>query len=202
MMIDLLKSQVNMFSLIINLLVLFCVFALLVSILVDFVEFQSKKNVKKEKKSLVETGTMLLFFLGFYSLLRLRIGYLDFDYSIIKIILVFLGSIILLLGCLTNIRGRIFLGHNWANQIKIYHDHSLIKNGPYRFIRHPLYASIIWMFLGASLIYFNYLALLATLCIFIPFMYWRGTQEEKLLSQEFSEYKNYQSKVGMFFPKL
>ena len=86
MMIDLLKSQVNMFSLIINLLVLFCVFALLVSILVDFVEFQSKKNVKKEKKSLVETGTMLLFFLGFYSVFKgFQVPDCDFHVCFIKV---------------------------------------------------------------------------------------------------------------------
>ena len=113
-----------------------------------------------------------------------------------------IGLLILIIGCIINIIGRINLGKNWSNQIKIYDDHSLVSNGVYKIVRHPLYASIIWMFFGASLIYSNYLAFLANLIIFIPFMYYRAKQEETLLKNEFIDYKDYQIKVGMFFPKL
>lgn len=186
----------------INLVVLLCVFAVLVSVLIDFVEFQARSGVKKEKRSLVETGTMVLFFVGFYSLLRFSVGRFEVSLVELKIILIVAGLLLIIIGCLVNISGRLFLGKNWANQIKIYQDHSFISSGPYRFIRHPLYASIIWMFFGASFVYSNYLACLANLLIFIPLMYLRAKQEEALLSQEFSDYRDYQKKVGLFFPKL
>jgi len=101
-----------------------------------------------------------------------------------------------------NVRGRFNLGKNWSNQIKIYQDHYLVSSGVYHFVRHPLYGSIIWMFFGASLVYLNYLALLSNVLIFIPAMYFRAKQEEKMLMQEFPEYKEYQKRVGMFFPKF
>ena len=191
-----------MINIIANLIVLACVFAIFMAVLVDFVEFHHKAGVKKNKKSSVETGGMILFFLGFYSLLRFDIGRFDISSSLFQYFFIMLGLLLLIFGCYINIRGRFFLGKNWANQIKIYQDHKFISSGPYRFVRHPLYASIIWMFFGACLVYCNYLTLLSTIFIFIPFMYLRAKQEEKLLSQEFAEYKNYQKKVGLFFPKF
>ena len=190
------------FFLISNLIVGVCVSLVLLAVLIDFVEFQERDQVKKEKKSIVETGTMLLFFLLFYSLIRFNIGRIIVTSQIWWYLQVGLGLIILIIGSGVNIWGRLSLGKNWSNQIKIYKDHTFVSDGGYEIVRHPLYASIIWMFLGASLIYTNYLALLANLFIFIPFMYYRAKQEEILLINEFKNYKNYQLKVGMFFPKI
>ncbi|MEI6288650.1 MAG: isoprenylcysteine carboxylmethyltransferase family protein [bacterium] len=191
-----------LFYFIAELIVVICVLLVLGAVLIDFIEFQSRKHVKKEKKSIVETGTMLLFFGFFYFLISSGIGRFVFDFFYLRISFIMLGLLILIIGCYTNIVGRLKLGRNWSNQIKIYADHVFISDGAYKYIRHPLYASIIWMFFGASLVYGNYLAFLANALIFVPFMYYRAKQEEVLLVQEFSNYKKYQSLVGMFFPKL
>lgn len=185
-----------------NAIVIFCTFAVFVAVLIDFAEFQRRIHVKREKKSIVETGTMILFFFAFYSLIRFEIGRIDIAPIYLKITMLAIGSLVLIIGAFTNIKGRFNLGKNWANQIKIYDDHTLVQVGAYKFVRHPLYASIIWMFFGASFIYANYLAFLSNALIFIPFMYYRAKQEENLLVKEFKNYKNYQIKVGMFFPKL
>jgi len=58
------------------------------------------------------------------------------------------------------------------------------------------------MLLSGSLMYANLVAAVATLAIFVPFMYIRARQEELLLAQEFSEYEAYRQRTGMFFPKL
>ena len=198
----LLNTPEKILFLISNIVVILCVFSILGAVLIDFIEFKRRKQTKKEKKSIVETGTMLLFFFFFYSLIRFNIGQIDIDPFSTQLLLTIIGLLILIIGCIINIIGRINLGKNWSNQIKIYDDHSLVSNGVYKIVRHPLYASIIWMFFGASLIYSNYLAFLANLIIFIPFMYYRAKQEETLLKNEFIDYKDYQIKVGMFFPKL
>lgn len=196
------NSPENIFYLFSNIIVILCVFLVFISILIDFTEFQTRKQVKKEKKSIVETGTMFLFFFLFYFLIRFSVGQIHVPYLSLKIFIMTLGLLILIIGCIVNIKGRMNLGKNWSNQIKIYKDHHFVSNGVYSFVRHPLYASIIWMFFGASLIYSNPLAFLANIFIFIPFMYYRAKQEETLLTKEFENYKNYQMKVGMFFPKF
>lgn len=177
-----------------------CLFALFTSILINFAESKNR-NVKSEKKSIVETGSMLCFFVFFYILIRFRMGSISVNQNT-KIFLIIVGLIIIVFGCIINIFGRFNLGFNWANQVKIYREQTLIKTGVYRLIRHPLYASLILMFYGACLVYPNYLALLANTFIFIPFMYYRAKQEEALLSKTFKEYSKYQKEVGMFFPKI
>jgi protein-S-isoprenylcysteine O-methyltransferase Ste14 len=144
----------------------------------------------------------VLFFLFFYYLIRFNIGRIYLSYQWLRVMMMIIGDLILIFGCWVNLKGRMVLGKNWSNQIKIYKDHYLVTNGVYQIVRHPLYASIVWMFFGASLIYVNYLSFLANIFIFVPFMYYRAKQEEGLLIKEFKDYKNYQLKVGMFFPKI
>jgi len=185
-----------------NIIVSVCVFIIFLAIIIDFTEFHQRDGIKKEKRSIVETGTMLLFFLSFYLLIRFNIGQIHINFSLPLILLNIFGLLVLIIGCVVNINGRLNLGKNWSNQIKIYDDHAFVSKGVYSFIRHPLYASMIWIFLAASLVYMNYLALLSTIAIFIPFMYYRAKQEEFLLGREFKNYRQYQKDVGMFFPKV
>jgi len=109
---------------------------------------------------------------------------------------------VIIFGTVVNIWGRMALGHNWANQIKMYENQKIVHSGPYAFIRHPLYASLIWMFLAGSFLYFNWLLFLLTICVFVPFMTWRARQEETLLEETFPVYRKYWRMTGMFFPKL
>jgi protein-S-isoprenylcysteine O-methyltransferase Ste14 len=185
-----------------GLVVTLSTFLTLLAVLIDFIEFQARGGVKRERKSVVATGTMMLFFFGFYSVIRFGAGRVPLAFSPLKAALMTAGALLVAAGCAVNIKGRFDLGKNWADQIKIYGDHTFISGGAYRFVRHPLYASLVWMFLGASLIYTNWLAFLANAFIFIPFMRHRALLEEELLAKEFPDYETYRSEVGMFFPKL
>lgn len=189
-----------MLALISKIIIGVCIFALFTSILINFAEAKSN-NVKKQKKSIVETGTMTLFFIGFASLLWFGIGNIDVGISLLYI-LAPIGLLMISFGCIFNIMGRFHLGSNWANQVKIYDKQTLVRTGVYGIVRHPLYASLMLMFYGACLVFPNYIAFLANTLIFIPFMYYRAKQEEDLLTKRFKEYPDYQKEVGMFFPRV
>lgn len=188
-----------MINLISDIVILICLFALSIAIILNF--FESNNKIAKEKKSVVETGSMVGFFVFFYALIRFKIGFVSLPILGIYIFKI-IGLITIIFGCYINILGRRSLGKNWANQVTIYQDQTLIQKGAYKYVRHPLYSSIIWMFYGSCLVYSNYYGFIATTLIFIPFMYYRAKQEEKLLSERFEEYKDYQKKTGMFFPKF
>lgn len=190
------------FSFVIQLIICSSVLALFVSILLDFALFTRDHHVKKEKKSIVETGTMTLFFLVFYLILMTRNGVVPIYNNNLKNTIIIIGTGAIVSGCIMNIIGRFNLGSNWANHIKIYDEHTLIKGGMYKIVRHPLYSSIMLMFYGACLVYRNILGFIAVTFIFIPFMYYRAKQEEILLIQAFPEYNEYKIKTGMFFPKM
>jgi protein-S-isoprenylcysteine O-methyltransferase Ste14 len=188
-----------MISIVSDIIVLICLLALFTAIIINF--FEAKKEVSKEKKSVVETGSMTGYFILVYILVRLKVGHFDFPETV-TYVLNPVGLLMIIAGCLVNIKGRLALGANWANQVTIYQEQTLVRSGVYRYVRHPLYASLIWMFYGASLVYANYLVFLSTTFIFVPFMYYRAKQEEKLLEERFNHYAGYKRSTGMLFPKI
>lgn len=192
----------DMFSFIIQLIICSSVVALFVSIIIDFTLYTRDDHIKKEKKSIVETGTMTLFLVAFYLILITKIGIVPIYDHNLKNLIILLGTLAIVSGCIMNIMGRFNLGSNWANHIKIYDEHTLVQKGMYKVVRHPLYASIMLMFYGACLVYRNLLCFIAVTFIFIPFMYYRAKQEETLLIQTFPDYNDYKKRTGMFFPKI
>ena len=182
-------------------LVVLCVAAVLAAVAWNFLRARLSGQVAERQRSPVATGTMLLFTFGVYLLIHHHIGVLQLEPAII-IPLLCLGLVLMVVGCIVNLLGRLRLGRNWANQVTVYEDQTLVTGGVFGVVRHPLYASLIWMFYGASLVYLNYAALLATVFIFIPAVYYRAKQEEKLLEAQFPEYEAYRRKVGMFFLKI
>ena len=181
-----------------RLLVTFCTVSVLTAVFVNFWLAGRAHAVRTKKKSTVETGSMLAFFFGVYLLIRLRIGehVIPAAYHPVAIF----GLALVVLGTTLNILGRFALGRNWGNQVVIYEDHKLVTGGIYGVVRHPLYAGLVWMFLGASLVFQNWAALAATIFIFLPGMYYRGKQEEKILAAQFPDYAEYRDRVGMLFP--
>ncbi len=43
---------------------------------------------------------------------------------------------------------RVHLGRNWAAEVRIAEGHELVKSGPYRWLRHPIYTAMLGMFLA------------------------------------------------------
>ncbi len=109
-----------------------------------------------------------------------------------------LGCIIILIATLVASWGRISRGKrafSWGIPQK------LEKEGMYRFIRHPLYTSYLFYFLGFLLLLQNLLIL--PLLIGIYGYYDLSKYEEAILIDHFGEeYSDYQERVGRFIPRL
>ena len=182
--------------------VVLCAFATLTAVLVNFLVAQRTSAVKRERRSVVATGTMLGFFAVFAGLIRFRIGAVEVLPPAAWRAAATAGLALMVSGATVNILGRLALGANWGDHIRIYRNHGLVTRGAYRLVRHPLYASLIWMACGASLVFENPLALLAALGVFLPAMAYRARLEETALAAEFPAYAEYRRRTGMFFPKL
>jgi len=93
------------------------------------------------------------------------------------------------------------LGDYWSVQIEIRESHKLIKDGPYRYLRHPAYLSNLMEYLGVPLITNAYYTLIGVLLIYLPFNLIRLHFEEKELIKKFGEeYDDYRKKVPALFP--
>ena len=141
---------------------------------------------------------MSAFFIVIALVVNMGCGTYSYHNTILNII--FIG--IYIISIATNLLGRYYLGDNWGNNVVIYTDHTLVTNGVYKIVRHPLYASIIWAIYAIGVLRSNYCVFILNTIIFIPFMYYRAKQEEKELLKVFKEYKDYQENTGMFFPNI
>jgi protein-S-isoprenylcysteine O-methyltransferase Ste14 len=78
---------------------------------------------------------------------------------------------------------------------------SLLQNGLYKYMRHPIYTGIIVLFSGYSVFQNSVYKLLISGLLVILF-YFKSNYEEQRLSQKFPDYKGYKDKTGRFFPRI
>jgi protein-S-isoprenylcysteine O-methyltransferase Ste14 len=173
------------------------------AVVLDFASYyRQSRGVVNSDRSLVETGSMTVFFVAYYLVIRFRLLEVEVR-GRPRSALVLIGLALVVLGVVFNVYGRVLLSSNWANQIKIYEGHTLVTGGPYSVVRHPLYASLIWIFVGGSLVYANPLSLALTLGVFLPMMYVRAGKEDALLAEAFgAEFEQYRQLTGLFLPRL
>ena len=80
---------------------------------------------------------------------------------------------------------------------------SLATTGPYRLIRHPLYATILWN--GTAITAFawqSWLALLAVAPLHLLWVWLVAPEEEELQEHYGKAYLDYTASTGQFFPSL
>ena len=127
----------------------------------------------------------------------LRLRYLPLPPSIVIIgIALHVGSF------LPAVWARRYLGRNWSGAITLKIDHQLIRTGPYKFVRHPIYSAMLGMFVGTALVSGELHALLGV--IVIAFAYWRKIRlEEERLGEGFgADYDAYRRKSWALIPGL
>ena len=98
------------------------------------------------------------------------------------------------------------LGKYWglstSQQVKLQHDHQLIQNGPYAFVRHPMYFGAWTLFMGLTLMYpvwAVFLTFLSTLIAFIG----RARREEAALLERFGKtWAEYKKHTNFIIPFL
>jgi protein-S-isoprenylcysteine O-methyltransferase Ste14 len=109
------------------------------------------------------------------------------------------GTIVSTIGLIIYLLSHVYLRRNWSLSASIKEAHQLVTGGIYRFVRHPMYSSMIMIVLGSGLLVDNYLIMLSTSLVGIT-CHIRATREESLLAEEFPEYREYSKKTKMFIP--
>ncbi|MCK8058358.1 MULTISPECIES: isoprenylcysteine carboxylmethyltransferase family protein [unclassified Fusibacter] len=172
------------------------------AILINFLTEDKKRKVSTYKKTWVDTfsmyGVALMQYVAFVLGARGKLGLLVVEVPrLIQWVSVFL----IYFALIVNLTGRLKLKSRWSNMIKIDADHTAETRGVFKFVRHPLYASIMLMMAGAGLVYGNLLILAILVIVFYPMMTHRAKLEEnELLKLE--GYEDYMNRTGRFIPRV
>jgi len=95
------------------------------------------------------------------------------------------------------------LGRHWSPSLEIHADQTLITNGIYQTIRHPMYASQWLGIISQPLLLTNWLAGFAGVISFMLLYFMRVSVEEKMMRAQFGEqYAAYQARTGRVLPKM
>jgi protein-S-isoprenylcysteine O-methyltransferase Ste14 len=94
---------------------------------------------------------------------------------------------------------RVHLGRNWSSKVVVKEDHALIRTGPYRLIRHPIYAGMLLALSGSAIAVAELRGFLALLFAFIGVLF-RVRAEETRMTQTFPEYTDYKRHSSALLP--
>lgn len=108
--------------------------------------------------------------------------------------LIFIGILIIFLGIVN-------LGFSKAKIIKQDSNETILFNGIYRYIKHPVYLGIFCCLFGFSIFIQSPISLLVSLLIMVVF-YYKSILEDKELEKQYEFYKTYNKNTGRFFPKI
>lgn len=104
------------------------------------------------------------------------------------------------LGLLGAIWSRRTIAKNWSGEVVFKEEHELVERGPYRWVRHPIYTSILLMALGSALMLCRWTSFAGFLLMAVGFLI-KLRQEEALLLRHFPrEYSAYKSRVKTLIP--
>lgn len=114
-----------------------------------------------------------------------------------------LGAGLIFAGDLLFIWSHKALGSNWSPILEIRKGHTLVTDGPYRFIRHPMYAAIFLIGIGVSLLSANWIVALSYMMPTASLYLVRVSDEEEMMIGQFGdEYRQFMTRTGRLIPKL
>ncbi len=113
-----------------------------------------------------------------------------------------LGIAITAAGLLFAIWARFHLGRNWSGQVTVKVGHQLIRSGPYRWVRHPIYSGMILALIGTAISKGQLGGFVAALLLWIGFTL-KSRIEERFMANTFGpEYEQYSQSTGAIVPRL
>jgi protein-S-isoprenylcysteine O-methyltransferase Ste14 len=114
-----------------------------------------------------------------------------------------LSAVLLTLAALLSWSSARTLGRQWRFDAGLNADHELVTSGAYRFVRHPIYTSMLCMLLGTGFMVAPMPLLLVSTLIFIVGTEIRVRIEDNLLASRFGDrFRDYQHSVAAYIPFL
>jgi protein-S-isoprenylcysteine O-methyltransferase Ste14 len=132
------------------------------------------------------------------ALIALRVGEIEAGWLPARVV----GLAVGLAGVVLLVWACVLLGRLLVHEAAVREDHALIDRGPYRFVRHPVYAGYLALLLGSGVASLN-VCLLLIWPISLLGIRIQAASEEQLLEERFGrDYERYVRRTGRLVPRL
>jgi protein-S-isoprenylcysteine O-methyltransferase Ste14 len=113
-----------------------------------------------------------------------------------------LGAGLVAAGLLFSAWARVVLGGNWSATVTLKEHHEIVRTGPYRWIRHPIYTGLLIAVCGSAIALGQWRCLISLALLVVAF--WRKIRlEERRLGQHFgAAYASYRRSSWALIPFL
>ncbi|HVC51632.1 MAG TPA: isoprenylcysteine carboxylmethyltransferase family protein [Stellaceae bacterium] len=111
------------------------------------------------------------------------------------------GAALVAAGLAFAIWARVHLGRNWSSKVVVKEDHSLVRDGPYRWVRHPIYTGMLLALFGTALAIGEWRGFLALACAAIGVLF-RVCAEEARMGETFPQYAQYRRRTSALIPGI
>lgn len=177
----------------------------MVAIRAPFAAKTSQNKVTLSKRDRIEQISLVGMTLSMMLLpvIHLLTGFLCFADYRMPGWLTALGALGLLPALYLIWRSHADLGRNWSVTLELRDGHSLVSNGIYGHIRHPMYAGIWLLVLVQPLLLHNWLAGPVAILCFGALYLIRAPREEAMMQEQFgAEYEAYMQRTHRLIPGL
>lgn len=162
------------------------------------------KKVLFEKKVRIDTILVFLAGLGFYlPLIYIFTPWLDSADYHLPSWTGWIGASVYAVAIFLLWRSHADLDLNWSPTTEIQEGQTLITNGVFTHIRHPMYAAHYLWGIAQVLLLPNFIAGFAMLIFASPLYFYRVPREESMMRERFGEeYEKYMQRTGRILPRL
>eukprot|EP00892_Ulva_mutabilis_P004808 jgi/Ulvmu1/269/UM001_0273.1 len=112
------------------------------------------------------------------------------------------GALALIFGAISVVLSFLGLGKSFSPLITPRKANSIITSGMFQYMRHPLYAGLIWLGFGLSAVTYSETRFVMSCMLFSVLNYKAGKEEEAMLEKHGDDYAKYMQQLQRFIPTL
>ena len=132
------------------------------------------------------------------ALIALRAGEIEAGWLPVRVV----GLAVGLAGALLLLWASLVLGRFLMHEAAVREDHALIERGPYRFVRHPVYAGYLALLLGSGVASLNVWLLLLWPVSLLGILVQAASEEQILRARFGQDYEHYVGRTGRLAPRF
>jgi protein-S-isoprenylcysteine O-methyltransferase Ste14 len=132
------------------------------------------------------------------ALIALRVGEIEAGWLPVRVV----GLAVGLAGAVVMVWASVLLGRFLMHEAAVREDHALVTSGPYRFVRHPVYAGYLALLLGCGVAALNVCVLLLWPLSLLGILIQAGLEEQVLRARFGRAYERYVGRTGRLVPRF